>query len=41
MDMYAVGQSLQTMFLGMCGIFIVMGLICAAISALNSIFKSK
>lgn len=41
MDMFAVGQSLQAMVLGMCGIFIVMGAICLAISGLNSMFKNK
>lgn len=32
-------QSLSVMLMGMCGIFIVMGLISVAISALNNFFK--
>lgn len=37
MDM--VLQSLSVMVMGMCGIFIVMGLISVCISALNRLFK--
>ncbi|MEG1932521.1 MAG: OadG-related small transporter subunit [Pygmaiobacter sp.] len=39
MDFYAVNLSLQTMLLGMCGIFLVMSTISLAITALNAVFK--
>ncbi len=39
MDMNAVTQSLNTMLFGMCGIFIVMGVISVAIALLNRLFK--
>ncbi len=35
----AVSQSLNTMLFGMCGIFIVMGVISLSIAALNRLFK--
>lgn len=39
MDMVAVGLSLQTMLLGMCGIFVVMALISLSITVLNCLFR--
>lgn len=41
MNMELVNQSLQAMVLGMCGIFIVMSIICLTISALNRLFRKK
>ena len=35
----ALVQSLNTMLFGMCGIFIVMGVISLSIAALNRLFK--
>lgn len=35
----AVSQSLNTMLFGMCGIFIVMGIISLSIALLNRVFK--
>ena len=35
----ALSQSLNTMLFGMCGIFIVMGVISLSIAALNRLFK--
>lgn len=37
--MGALAQSLNTMLFGMCGIFIVMGIISLSIAALNRVFK--
>ncbi len=37
--MEMAGQSLVVMLMGMCGIFIVMGIISVAISFLNRLFK--
>ncbi len=37
--MEVVPQSLGVMLMGMCGIFIVMGIISVAVSLLNRLFK--
>ncbi len=37
--MEMVWQSLSVMLMGMCGIFIVMGIISVAISVLNRLFR--